>query len=75
MAEPLVNEVVALARAETYHLMGEPEASVEAVLPLVAGSGLAEPMPSCRAPLWSERRAAHSMIRAPAPNSRPPPSA
>ena len=31
--------MVALATAETYHLMGEQEAAAEAVLPLVAGSG------------------------------------
>ena len=37
-AEPLINEIVALAKAETYHLMGEQEAAAEAVLPLVAGS-------------------------------------
>ena len=37
-AEPLINEIVALARGETYQLMGEPEAAAEAVLTLVAGS-------------------------------------
>ena len=38
-AEPLIKDMVALATAETYHLMGEQEAAAEAVLPLVAGSG------------------------------------
>ena len=43
-AEPLIKEIVALATAETYHLMGAQKAAVEAVLPLVARSESTDPV-------------------------------